>query len=112
MKDIFGEITPDAKDLEKISKLKKKEQYEGLKNRIESYKHRWDKDGIIQFKSEHIAILQRKYGFQVEFLIAFEDITKEGYRLRAIDAGKTADGGGFMGGMNSYFYFQKTNYVR
>ncbi len=37
---------------------------------------------------EHVANLQRKYGSQVKFIIAFEDLTKEGYGLMAIDEGK------------------------
>ena len=44
----------------------------------------WDKDGVIQFKSDHMAILQGKFGTQVEFTIAFEDLTKEGYELRGL----------------------------
>jgi len=59
-----------------------------LRDRIDKYKPMWDKDGVVQFKSEYVAILQRKYGFQVEFLIAFDDMTREGYRLMAIDEGK------------------------
>lgn len=47
----------------------------------------WDKDGVFQFKTDHIAILQRKLGMQVEFIIAFEDLTKEGYELKTVDEG-------------------------
>ena len=40
-------------------------------------------------------------------------ITKEGYRLMAIDEGKTIQGGaGFSGGLNAYYYFQKMEYVK
>jgi hypothetical protein len=42
--------------------------------------------------AELIAILQRAFGVQVEFIIAFDDLTKEGYRLMVIDEGKTAGG--------------------
>jgi hypothetical protein len=34
-------------------------------------------------------------------------MTREGYWLMAIDEGKTGDSGSFMGGINSYYYFQK-----
>ena len=61
-----------------------------------------------------MAILQRAWGVQVEFIIAFDDLTKEGYRLMAIDEGKSGgnSSGGFTGGVNSYFYFQRMKYVR
>ncbi len=57
-------------------KQARKDRYQVLRNRVERYKPMWDKDGEIQFKSEHVAILQRKLGMQVEFIIAFEDLTK------------------------------------
>jgi len=80
----------------------------------DQYKAQWDKNGVVQFKNESIAILQRMFGQQVQFLVAFDQITKEGYRLMAIDEGKTGGqaSGGFTGGVNSYYYFQKIEYVR
>lgn len=87
----------------------KTERLQNLIMRIDQYKPAWDKNGVIQYKTEYIAILQRSWGRQVEFIIAFDDLTKEGYRLMAIDEGKS-DGdssGGFTGGVNAYFYFQK-----
>ena len=89
-------------------------RYQNLRQRIEEYKPAWDKDGVIQYKTEHIAILQRTWGMQVEFIIAFDDLTKEGYRLMAIDEGKSGgdSSGGFTGGVNAYFYFQNMKYVK
>ena len=84
-----------------------------LKTRIEGYKKDWNKGGIIQFKNERIAILQRVWGSQVEFIIAYDDLTEEGYRCIAHDEGKEGGSGmGATGGINSYFYFQKMEYVR
>lgn len=85
-------------------KQAKKDRYQDLRNRIERYKPMWDKDGVIQFKSDHIAILQRKLGMQVEFMIAFEDLTKEGFELKAIDEGTESS---YSKGVNSFYYFQK-----
>jgi hypothetical protein len=117
---LFGK-TEDQKhqeDLEKSAKENakenKKERFQDLRQRVEQYKPMWDKEGVIQFKNEFIAILQRKFGFQVEFIIAFEDLTKEGYELKAIDEGKSGGqaSGGFTGGVNSYYYFQKKEYLK
>ena len=85
-----------------------------LNRRVADYKKNWNKRGIIQFKNEHFAILQRTWGYQVQFIVAFDDLTKEGYRLMAIDEGKEGGqaSGGFTGGVNAYFYFQKMEYVR
>ena len=64
--------------------------------------------------TEYIAILQRKWGFQIEFIIAFDDLTREGYRLMAVDEGKAGgdSSGGFTAGVNAYFYFQNMKYVK
>ena len=84
-----------------------------LKTRIDDYKKDWNKHGVIQFKNDKIAILQRVWGQQVEFIIAFDDLTREGYRCIAHDEGKEGGSGlGATGGINSYFYFQKMEYVR
>jgi hypothetical protein len=80
---------------------------QALYARTEEYKAVWDKGGIIQFKNERIAILKREMGAQVEFIIAFDDITAEGYELKAIDGGKEAAATNFGGGISSYYYFQK-----
>ena len=75
-------------------------------------KSQWNKNGIIQFKDEAIAILERRWGSQVQFIVACSQVTKEGYRLMVIDEGKEGSSGGFSGGVNAYFYFQKMDYVR
>ena len=75
-------------------------------------KSQWNKNGIIQFKDEAIAILERRWGSQVQFIVACSQVTKEGYRLMAIDEGKEGSSGGFSGGVNAYFYFQKMDFVR
>ena len=81
--------------------------------RHDSYKSAWDKNGVIQFKNERIAILQRMHGSQVQFIIAFDDLTREGYRLMAQDEGKEGImGSSLSGGLNSYYYFQKIECVR
>jgi hypothetical protein len=61
-----------------------------------------------------MAILKREWGMQVEFIIAFDDLTREGYRLMAVDEGKSGgdSAGGITGGLNAYFYFQNMKYVK
>jgi hypothetical protein len=76
------------------------------------YKAEWDKNGVVQFKNNEIAILKRVWGQQVQFIVAYSQLTKEGYRLMAIDEGMEAQGSGFSGGASAYFYFQKMNFVR
>ena len=81
-------------------------------SRHDEFKAQWDKNGLVQFKNDKIAILKRMVGQQVQFIVAYDKITEEGYRLMAIDEGITAQGSGFSGGASAYFYFQKMEYVQ
>jgi hypothetical protein len=95
------------KQLEEHGYQSKTGRFSDLQSRIDEYKPFWDKGGVIQFKNERIAILRRTWGLQVEFIIAFDDLTKEGYRLVVHDEGKEAKDTILSGGVDSYFYFQK-----
>jgi len=75
-------------------------------------KSQWDKNGVVQYKDDKLAILKRVVGQQVQFIVAASKLTEEGYRLMSIDEGITAQGSGFTGGASAYFYFQKMEYVR
>ena len=81
-------------------------------SRHDEFKAQWDKNGLVQFKNDKIAILKRMVGQQVQFIVAYDKITEEGYRLMAIDEGITAQGSGFTGGATAYFYFQKMDFVK
>ena len=78
----------------------------------DQFKKDWDSTGVVQFKNNQIAILKRVWGQQVQFIVAYDHVTKEGYRLMAIDEGITAQGSGFSGGASAFFYFQRMDFVR
>ena len=113
---VCGGCLTKLKEEEKNSnseiKHEMKKQIDELITRSGEYKKQWTKDGIIQFKNDRIAILQRSLGRQVEFIVAYDDLTKDGYRLMAIDEGKSVEASGITGGANAYFYFQKMKYVK
>ena len=75
-------------------------------------KSQWDKNGVVQYKDNKIAILKRVVGQQVQFIVACSKVTEEGYRLMSVDEGVTAQGSGFTGGASAYFYFQKMDFVK
>ena len=80
--------------------------------RHDSFKRDWQKGRVVQFKNDKIAILMRAHNSQVEFIVAYDQVTREGFRLMSIDEGKETSAGGFTGGISSYYYFQKMDYVR
>ena len=59
------------------SSAEQKERAGQLAKKTPEYKAQWHKDGIIQFKNERIAILQRMWGAQVQFIVAFDEVTRE-----------------------------------
>ena len=59
----------------------------------------WDKKNVVQFKNERIAILENKHGNQVQFIVAFDQVTKEGYNLMGVSTPQDTG--------VSHFYFQK-----
>jgi len=86
-----------------------------LIERNAEYKEYWDKNGVIVFKNERIAILKRFQTAVVEFIIAYDDLTKEGYRLMTHHEGTRWNASGKFeasGGETTYFYFQKMKYVQ
>ena len=102
-------------DTDKEGDRVKKERKENLKSRVSQYKPLWDPMNVIQYKDDYCAILQRAGGERVEFLIAFSDLTKEGYRLVAQDKGSQDIGLNVTKNITkkdtSYYYFQKIEYV-
>ena len=105
-------ISTSTKNLEKTTTADELNRLISLQH--DDVKRQWNKNGVVQYKTESSAILQRMWGQQVQFIVAFDRITKEGYRLVAIDEGKSGgqSSGGFTGGVNAYFYFQKMDFVR
>ena len=75
------------------------------------FKATWDKKGTVVYKNERIAVLKAENGRVVQFLVAFDQVTKEGYRLMESGMGleKTSTlAAGFGATSNiTYLYFQR-----
>ncbi len=105
--------TPKQKsELEPLESMSADQLRELTKLLHDEYKEQWDKNGVVQLKTDRMAILQRIWGQQVQFCVACDQLTKEGYRLMAIDEGQTAGTVTYTAGINAYFYFQKMKYIK
>lgn len=74
------------------------------------FKATWDKKGTIVYKNERIAILSSTNAAFVQFLVAFDQVTKEGYRLMGSGIGldSVSQWTGLGGTSNTtYLYFQR-----
>lgn len=104
----FNEIQT-IENKEKVEPNKMKSQRcQQLTDRVPQYKPNWDKGGVIEYKDEFCALLHRSVSAQVEFIIAFSDLTKEGYRLMTQDECISGSNGEIRGSLNSYFTTSRT----
>ena len=75
------------------------------------FKATWDKKGTIVYKNERIAILKASTEKFERFLVAFDQVTKEGYRLMGSGIGLDSQSTGLagLGGTSNttYLYFQR-----
>ena len=74
------------------------------------FKATWDKKGTIVYKNERIAILKASTEKFERFLVAFDQVTKEGYRLMGSGIGldSVSQWTGLGGTSNTtYLYFQR-----
>ena len=72
------------------------------------FKATFDEKGTIVYKNERIAILKASTEKFERFLVAFDQVTKEGYRLMGSGVGLEATSS-MLGGASAitYLYFQK-----
>ena len=91
----------------------KNERKEDLKSRKAQYKSLWSGNDVIQYKDDYCAILQRSPDERIEFIIAFSDLTKEGYRVVAQSKGGTDTTLSLTKNLAkkdiTFFYFQKVS---
>ena len=71
------------------------------------------KRGAITYQDEYCAIVSRLGGKNGElvFANAFSKLTKEGYRLMVQDEGSSLNLGIGSAGLNSFYFFQKIEYI-
>ena len=65
----------------------------------------WNKNAVIEYKNDKVAMIQRKWGDQVEFIQAFDQLTAEGYLCTSNESYNAK----WSGRNITYFYFQKIN---
>ena len=101
----------EINQLEKEEKRSDKEEELEQEKSIDEVRKKYKKNRFYEYKDEYCAILQRIAGAEVQFIKAFSDLTREGYRLMAQDEGGSINAGFVSAGVNAYFYFQKIKYV-
>ncbi len=113
---------------EKFSKKGKSEKStDGIKNELDSdydegkkqvvgqahrMKKLWKSKEIVQLKTDAIAVLFKKKGYEEKFFEEFNKITKEGFQMMLMEPVKAIDAGPIDMQIGSYYYFQHKSCIR
>ncbi len=86
-----------------------KKQVVGQAQRL---KNLWRSKEVVQLKTDAIAVLFKKKGYEEKFFEEFEKITKEGYHMMLMEAVKAIDAGPIDIQIGNFYYFQHKNYIK
>ena len=86
-----------------------KKQVVGHAKRV---KQLWRTKEILQLKTDAIAVLWKKKGYEEKFFEEFDKITKAGYQLVLMEGVKALDAGPIDIQIGTYYYFQHKSCIR
>ncbi len=107
-KDKVGKTENAKNELQKEYDEGKK-QFLGQAKRM---KNLWKSKEIVQLKTDAIAVLYKKRGYEEKFFEEFNKITKEGYQMVLMEPVKAIDAGPIDMQIGSYYYFQHKSCIR
>ena len=107
-KDKVGKTENAKNELQKEYNEGKK-QFLGQAKRM---KNLWKSKEIVQLKTDAIAVLYKKRGYEEKFFEEFNKITKEGYQMVLMEPVKAIDAGPIDMQIGSYYYFQHKSCIR
>ena len=116
LKEKFSKKDKSKKPAKDEIKKELHEEYQEEKKQITGHakrvKHLWRSKEIVQLKTDAIAILWKKKGYEDKFFEEFDKITKEGYQMVLAEGVKTLDAGPIDIKIGSYYYFQHRNFIK
>jgi hypothetical protein len=107
------EVIQYKKEHKEENKRLEKKKEEEEKIIIGEIANKYQKYGVVKYKDEYCAILEKISGERTEllFIKEFSKLTQEGYRLMAQDEGGSFHLGLESVGSNSFYFFQKIEYI-
>jgi hypothetical protein len=102
---------PKEESEKKDSVLKKEldEEFQEDKKQIigkaKTIRKLWKNKEIVQLKTDEIAVLFKKRGYESEFFTEFGNLTKEGYQMVLMEPVKVIEAGPIDIQIRNYFYF-------
>ena len=102
----------------KKSNLKKElndevqEDKKQLIGKVKNIKKLWKNKEIVQLKTDAIAVLFKKRGYEDEFFTEFDNLTNGGYKMVLMEPVKVIDAGPIDIQIGNYYYFQKGSLIK
>ena len=91
-------------------------EYDEGKKQIVGQAHRlknlWKSKEVLQLKTDAIAVLFKKKGYEEKFIEEFNKITKEGYQMMLMEPFKAIDAGPIDIQIGNFYYFQHKSFIR
>ncbi len=92
------------------------EEYHEGKKQVVGQAHRlkslWKSKEVVQLKTDAVAVLYKKKGYEEKFLEEFNKVTKEGYQLMLSEPFKALDAGPIDIQLGNFYYFQHRNFIK
>ncbi len=115
LKEKFSKKDKSEKSTSGIKKELSSEYDEG-KKQVVGQAHRikklWKSKEVVQLKTDAIAVLFKKKGYEEKFFEEFNKITKEGFQMMLMEPVKAIDAGPIDMQIGSYYYFQHKSCIR
>jgi hypothetical protein len=108
----------DKSEKSTTSDIKKElgSEYEEGKKQVVGQAHRlknlWKSKEVVQLKTDAVAVLYKKKGYEEKFLEEFDKITKEGYQMVLMEPFKALDAGPIDIQLGNFYYFQHKSCIR
>lgn len=83
-----------------------------LIGKVKNIKKLWKNKEIVQLKTDAIAVLFKKRGYEDEFFTEFDNLTNEGYKMVLMEPVKEMDSGPIDIQIGNYYYFQKGSLIK
>ena len=80
--------------------------------KAKTVRHLWKSKDIVQLKTNSIAVLFKKRGYEDGFFTEFENLTKEGYQMVLMEPVKVIEAGPIDIQIGNYYYFQKGKLIK
>jgi len=91
-------------------------EYEEGKKQVVGQAHRlkslWKSKEVVQLKTDAVAVLYKKKGYEEKFLEEFHKITKEGFQMVLMEPFKALDAGPIDIQLGNFYYFQHKSCIR